>query len=140
MEQLGDVRGAVVWDLYGGIGDTAVLLADRGAQVVSVDADEKAVDWARRRPVPAPVRFIAGKAEDVLPTLPEPNAVVVNPPRAGLHWNVTLRLSAGWATGISCASTTPSCVSPHSSQRAPSELPATAMHAASPSGVGVTLQ
>ena len=93
VEQLGDVRGAVVWDLYGGIGDTAVLLAERGAQVVSVDADEKAVDWARRRAAPRPVRFIAGKAEDVLPTLPEPSAVVVNPPRAGLHWNVTLRLT-----------------------------------------------
>src|SRR5256884_3838107 len=39
------------------------------------------------------VRFIAGKGEDVLPTLPEPSAVVVNPPRAGLHWNVTLRLT-----------------------------------------------
>src|SRR5256886_464297 len=63
VEQLGDVRGAVVWDLYGGIGDTAVALAERGAQVVSVDADEKAIDWARRREVPRPVRFIAGKAE-----------------------------------------------------------------------------
>src|SRR5438552_203194 len=84
---------AVVWDLYGGIGDTAVALAERGAQVVSVDADEKAIDWARRREVPRPVRFIAGRAEDVLPTLPEPSAVVVNPPRAGLHWNVTLRLT-----------------------------------------------
>ncbi len=94
VEQLGDIRGAVVWDLYGGIGDTAVALAERGAQVVSVDADEKAIDWARRRQAPRPVRFIAGKAEDVLPTLPEPSAVVVNPPRAGLHWNVTLRLTA----------------------------------------------
>jgi len=93
VEQVGDVRGAVVWDLYGGIGDTAALLAGRGAQVVSVDADEKAIDWARTRAGPAPVRFIAGKAEDVLPTLPEPSAVVVNPPRAGLHWNVTLRLT-----------------------------------------------
>ena len=105
VEQLGDVRGAVVWDLFGGIGDTAVLLADRGAHVVSVDADEKAIDWARRRSVPAAVRFIAGKAEDVLPTLPEPSAVVVNPPRAGLPWNVTLRL-AGQPVGrlvyISC--------------------------------------
>ncbi len=105
VEQLGDVRGAVVWDLYGGIGDTAVLLADRGAHVVSVDADEKAIDWARRRSMPAPVRFIAGRAEDVLPTLPEPSAVVVNPPRAGLHWNVTLRL-AGQPVGrliyVSC--------------------------------------
>ena len=93
VEQLGDVRSAVVWDLYGGIGDTAVALAERGAQVVSVDADEKAIDWARRRAAPRPVRFIAGKVEDVLPTLPEPSAVVVNPPRAGLHWNVTLRLT-----------------------------------------------
>jgi 23S rRNA (uracil1939-C5)-methyltransferase len=93
VEQLGDVRGAVVWDLYGGIGDTAVELAERGAQVVSVDADEKAIDWARRRSAPRPVRFIAGKAEDVLPTLPEPSAVVLKPPREGLHWNVTLRLT-----------------------------------------------
>ena len=93
VEQLGDVRGAVVWDLFGGIGDTAVELAERGAQVVSVDADEKAIEWARRRAAPRPVRFIAGKAEDVLPTLPEPSAVVVNPPREGLHWNVTLRLT-----------------------------------------------
>src|SRR5205823_1404947 len=93
VEQLGDVRGAVVWDLYGGIGDTAVQLAERGAQVVSVDADEKAIDWAQRRAAPGPVRFIAARAEDVLPTLPEPSAVVVNPPRGGLHWNVTLRLS-----------------------------------------------
>jgi 23S rRNA (uracil1939-C5)-methyltransferase len=93
VERLGDVRGAVVWDLYGGIGDTAVQLAERGAQVVSVDADETAIEWARGREVGRPVRFIAGKAEDVLPTLPEPLAVVVNPPRAGLHWNVTLRLT-----------------------------------------------
>jgi len=93
VEQLGDLRGAVAWDLYGGIGDTAVELAERGAQVVSVDADEKAIDWARQRAAPRPVRFIAGKAEDVLPTLPEPSAVVMNPPREGLHWNVTLRLT-----------------------------------------------
>jgi 23S rRNA (uracil1939-C5)-methyltransferase len=93
VERLGDVRGSVVWDLYGGIGDTSLLLAERGAQVVCVDADEKAIDWARGRASERPIRFIAAKAEDVLPTLPEPNAVIVNPPRTGLHWNVTLRLT-----------------------------------------------
>jgi 23S rRNA (uracil1939-C5)-methyltransferase len=96
VDQLGDQRGRVVWDLYGGIGDSAVLLMERGAQVVSVDADEKAIDWARRRPLPVPLggsaRFIAARAEDVLATLPEPHAALVNPPRAGLHWNVTLKL------------------------------------------------
>jgi 23S rRNA (uracil1939-C5)-methyltransferase len=93
VEQLGEVRGRTVWDLYGGIGDTAALLAERGADVVSVDADEQAVGWARRRPTAVPVRFIAGRAEDVLPSLPAPHAVVLNPPRAGLHWEVTLRLT-----------------------------------------------
>lgn len=90
--QLGDIRGQTVWDLYGGIGDTAALLVERGAIVVSVDVDEKAVVWARDH-VPG-ARFIAARAEDVLPSLPAPHAVVVNPPRAGLHWDVTLRLTA----------------------------------------------
>src|SRR2546422_397097 len=93
VEQLGDVRGAVVWDLYGGIGDTAVQLAERGAQVVSVDADEKAIDWAQRRATPGPGRVIAAKAEDVLPTLPDPGAGGGDPPRGGLHWSGTLRVT-----------------------------------------------
>jgi tRNA/tmRNA/rRNA uracil-C5-methylase (TrmA/RlmC/RlmD family) len=61
-EQLGDQRGHVVWDLYGGIGDTAALLAKSGAQVVSVDADEKAINWARSRPPVGSARFIAARA------------------------------------------------------------------------------
>jgi 23S rRNA (uracil1939-C5)-methyltransferase len=98
VRELGDLNGLVAWDLYAGIGDTALLLAGRGARVVSVDADEKAIAWARRRPEIAAlgerVRCVAGRAEDVLPSLPPPEAqvVVVNPPRAGLHWDVTLRL------------------------------------------------
>lgn len=90
--QLGDVKGQMVWDLYGGIGDTAALLVERGASVVSVDADEKAVTWGRER-LPA-ARFIAARAEDVLPSLPPPHAVVVNPPRGGLHWDVSLKLTS----------------------------------------------
>jgi len=93
-DQLGDVRGRTIWDLYGGVGDTAVSLAERGAQVISVDADERAIDWARRRPEAAGIRFVAARAEDALGTLPEPHAVIVNPPRAGLHWDVTLRLTS----------------------------------------------
>ncbi|HLZ46226.1 MAG TPA: TRAM domain-containing protein [Gemmatimonadales bacterium] len=92
VEQLGDVRGQTVWDLYGGIGDTAALLVEGGAEVVSVDVDEKAVTWGRVR-LPA-ARFIAARAEDILPSLPPPHAVVVNPPRAGLHWDVSLKLTS----------------------------------------------
>jgi len=95
VEQLGDVVGGgrTVWDLYGRIGDTAALLAERGAAVVSVDADEKAIAWARTRGLPGAVRLVAGKAEDLLPSLPRPDAAIVSPPRAGLHWDVTLRFT-----------------------------------------------
>ncbi|MGH7538756.1 MAG: class I SAM-dependent RNA methyltransferase [Gemmatimonadales bacterium] len=96
VEQLGDVRGLVAWDLYGRIGDMALVLAGRGATVVSVDADEQAIAWARQRPESAVhgkrLRFIAARAEDVLPSLPEPQVVVVDPPRTGLPWDLTLRL------------------------------------------------
>lgn len=111
VEQLGDVRGRTVWDLYGGIGDTARLLAERGADVVSVDADEQAIAWAHRRPPVEPggrpIRFVAGRAEEVLPTLPDPHAVVLNPPRAGLHWNVTLRLAGQPVTRLAYVSGDP---------------------------------
>ena len=107
VEQLGTVAGVVAWDLYGGVGDIAVLLASRGAQVVSVDADEQAIAWARNRPEVVVngngtgeggrgtgVRFIAARVEDVVAGLPEPAVVVVNPPRGGLHWDVSLRLTS----------------------------------------------
>lgn len=97
VESLGAVQGSVVWDLYAGIGDTAARLAAREASVVSVDADEQAIGWARRRPelVTAGdrVRMVAGRVEDVLPSLPDPQGVVVRPPPTGLHWDVALRLT-----------------------------------------------
>ncbi len=97
VECLGDVRDKMVWDLHGGIGDTAVRLALRQAIVVSVDANEQAVGWARRRAeltsLGERVRIIAGRAEDVLQSLPAPQAVIVRPPRTGLHWDVALRLT-----------------------------------------------
>lgn len=105
VEQLGDLRALTVWDLYGGIGDTAALLVEAGANVVSVDVDEKAVTWARSH-LPA-ARFIAARAEDVLPSLPPPHAVIVNPPRGGLHWDVTLRLTAEPVTKLAYISCDP---------------------------------
>jgi 23S rRNA (uracil1939-C5)-methyltransferase len=104
---LGDVAGRVVWDLYGGAGDTALRLAAAGADVISVDADERAVAWARERAVARPVRFIAGRAEDVVARLPDPHAVVLDPPRGGLHWDVTLRLTAAPVARLAYVSSDP---------------------------------
>ncbi len=46
VEQLGDVRGRKVWDLYAGIGETTAQLLAAGATVESVELDPRAVALA----------------------------------------------------------------------------------------------
>lgn len=83
---LAEAEPRVVWDLYGGVGEAACLLAGAGASVWSVDADRSAVEWGAAQPaeggVTAP-RFLHGRVEEVLHRLPNPDAVLLNPPRGG---------------------------------------------------------
>jgi 23S rRNA (uracil1939-C5)-methyltransferase len=90
---LGPITGLRVWDLYAGIGETSALLLDAGARVESVELDRRAVELAERRvaaavPVPgggAPqIVRRAGRVEELVAKLGAPDAVVANPPRAGL--------------------------------------------------------
>jgi 23S rRNA (uracil1939-C5)-methyltransferase len=83
--------GAVVWDLYGGVGDNARLLAASGASVWSVDADRSAIAWAERqnRMGATPPTYVVGRVEEVLHRLPEPDLVLLNPPRVGAARRVT---------------------------------------------------
>jgi 23S rRNA (uracil1939-C5)-methyltransferase len=95
---LGDVAELPLWDLYGGTGDGARLLAARGARVWSVDANRSAVEWAARQPVPpgAPdgsPTYLEGRVEEVLHRLPEPGAVLLNPPRTGVGARVAAALN-----------------------------------------------
>ncbi len=104
---LGPVDGLHVWDLYAGIGETTARLAAAGASVESVEADARAVRLADERgPAPGPaVRRHAGRAEDVLPSLRDPAAVVTNPPRTGMDERVTAGLRArqpGRIVYVSC--------------------------------------
>jgi 23S rRNA (uracil1939-C5)-methyltransferase len=98
---VGVTAGSIVWDLYGGVGDTARLLAATGAVVWSVDADRSAVEWAQRHPTAAgpPVRYLVGRVEEVLHRLPDPEAVVLNPPRGGATARVTQALERLGAAG-----------------------------------------
>jgi 23S rRNA (uracil1939-C5)-methyltransferase len=84
-------HGAIVWDLYGGVGDTARLLAAGGATVWSVDADRRAKEWARE-PRDRRIEHLASSVEEALPSLPTPDAVVANPPRRGMGPTVVGRL------------------------------------------------
>ncbi len=102
VEALGEVRGKAVWDLYGGVGDTARLLAAGGARVFSVDRDRTAIEWARGSTGPEQdITWFAGLVEETLHRLPQPDAVVVNPPRTGLAPRVCTILQAwgGSSTG-----------------------------------------
>lgn len=92
---LGDLAGRTAWDLYGGVGDTARLMAAAGARVFSVDLDRSAIEWAEQQPS-AGIRYFAGRVEEVLHRLPPPDVVILNPPRTGAHPALTGRLEA-WA-------------------------------------------
>lgn len=95
MEAMGEVGGKTVWDLYGGVGDTARLLAQHGARVFSVDRDRTAIAWARGRArTGEEITWFAGLVEETLHRLPAPDAVVVNPPRSGLAPRVCATLQA----------------------------------------------
>jgi 23S rRNA (uracil1939-C5)-methyltransferase len=90
VERLGAVEGALVWDLYGGVGDTTALLARAGARVHSVELDPRAVAYAERTGVSAARH--AGRAESLVGTLPDPELVIVNPPRTGMDARVPATL------------------------------------------------
>lgn len=86
---LGNLDGKVVWDLYGGVGDTAEMLASKGAIVWSVDSDRSAVEWGSARAAETEVtgsrvNRVNDRVEEVVTRLPRPDLIVVNPPRAGL--------------------------------------------------------
>ena len=91
VDGLGTVDGRIVWDLYGGVGDTAELLARRGARVWSVDSNRAAVEWGRQHGSSSVTR-LAARVEESLVRLPRPDAVVVNPPRVGLVARVSRAL------------------------------------------------
>jgi 23S rRNA (uracil1939-C5)-methyltransferase len=91
LEQLGEVSGRLVWDLYAGIGETTAQLVASGARVESVELDRRAVAEAEARG-PAARRY-RGRVEDVLRELHPADLVIANPPRTGMDGRVCTELS-----------------------------------------------
>lgn len=88
LRQAGAVDGALVWDLYAGVGLLSLPLAAAGAEVVAVEGHAPATDWCRDNAeragldvtvVTSPVdRFVRDAPRD-----DHPEVVVLDPPRVG---------------------------------------------------------
>lgn len=82
-------RGGAAWDLYGGVGVFAAVLAEqvgRDGSVTVVESSQAAVDDGRAALADLPqIGWRVGRVEKVLTGLPmRPDVVVADPPRSGL--------------------------------------------------------
>ncbi len=86
IQHLGAVDGRRVWDLYAGVGETSVRLAEAGATVESVEWDRGAVAAAEeaQRIYGRRIERVTGAAEKVVGSLGRPDLVITNPPRTGM--------------------------------------------------------
>ncbi len=79
----------VVWDLYCGCGGLSLPLARKAGSVVGFEANRQAVADARESVALNNMencRFVPGDLKDAVPKRKgQPDVVVVDPPRAGLH-------------------------------------------------------
>jgi 23S rRNA (uracil1939-C5)-methyltransferase len=82
-----------VWDLYTGIGTLALCIAPKAKKVSGIEenpfAIQDALTNAASQKNPSDVKFFVGKVEDLMTKIEEqPDVVVIDPPRAGLHPDV----------------------------------------------------
>jgi 23S rRNA (uracil1939-C5)-methyltransferase len=108
------LQGRVAWDLYSGSGLFAAFLRDRFQHVLAIEADAESAFWIGQN-TGHEVPVYSGKLEDLLAEtaladrIPEshqhPDAIVVDPPREGLHASVRewlLQVQAKHLVYVSC--------------------------------------
>jgi 23S rRNA (uracil1939-C5)-methyltransferase len=103
--QMADLRSDdVVYDLYSGTGTIALHIAGQVKEVLGVESVAPAVDDARENAQENGVTnctFLLGDLKDTLlaarqgrESLPSPDVIIVDPPRAGMHEKVARELLA----------------------------------------------
>jgi len=106
----------IVYDLYSGIGSIALFLAPNAEKVFGMEYIDEAVENARKNAEINHIyntEFICGDIKDLLAnngiSLPLPDLIVTDPPRAGMHSEVLknlLELSPEKIIYVSCNPTT----------------------------------
>ncbi len=105
----------VVWDLYCGTGSIALYLASAAKEVIGIeivpDAIENAKQNAQNNGI-TNVRFFNGNLDkifrqqpELLDSLPRPDILIIDPPRAGMHpklLNNILQLNPSKIVYVSC--------------------------------------
>ncbi len=119
-----DLRGSErVYDLYGGIGTIALMMAPRAAQVWGLelveDAVADAIANARLNEIDN-VRFYAGDVRlalrELVDTAGRPDVVLVDPPRAGLSQKIVRRIIEAGPRRIVYVSCNPTTLAPNAAQ------------------------
>ena len=86
----------VVWDLYGGTGTIAIFLSRDSKKVVSVEMVDSAVADGKKNIALNNinnVEYVHGDMRDIIHDLPEePDVVITDPPRDGMHPKVVKSL------------------------------------------------
>jgi tRNA/tmRNA/rRNA uracil-C5-methylase (TrmA/RlmC/RlmD family) len=102
-EACGDVGGALVWDLYAGVGLLSLPLAADGAEVVAVEGHRPSAEHARANAEAAgldlevlaePVEDVVRRAAAGAAELDPPDIVVLDPPRTGAGPDVVTDIAA----------------------------------------------
>ncbi len=81
----GDER---VLDLYCGVGFFSIGLAASCKEVIANELDHFAIDLANANATQNKITnatFLQGATEDILPKMPRPDVVILDPPRSGMH-------------------------------------------------------
>lgn len=109
LDALGDVSGMLVADLYAGGGTFSVPLARAGADVLAVESAGSSVRDLRRNAQMngVEVEVIGGDAARELPELGGLDALVVDPPRAGLADGVVDSIAAAGPERVAYVSCDP---------------------------------
>ncbi|MEO5902552.1 MAG: class I SAM-dependent RNA methyltransferase [Gemmatimonadaceae bacterium] len=80
-------------DAYSGAGDVAIAFAKKGVRVIAIELDNDAARWCALR-LPEGSVSVRARVEEALPSALPADAVIVNPPRAGVDERVTEILEA----------------------------------------------
>jgi 23S rRNA (uracil1939-C5)-methyltransferase len=111
---VGDAAGALVWDLYAGVGLLSLPLARAGAEVIAVEGHARAAEDARANAAAAglavtvlaePVQAVTRRAVTGDAALEAPEVVVLDPPRSGAGERVVedlLRLAPPTIVYVAC--------------------------------------